>query len=155
MQRADLEARHGLCYKKWLNPAHVPCWWMNNPTLGLCCEAMIGRADIEESKSTMGTLCLKAKSYKFRASLEYTFTTQAINIHSHTPPLPYCQLREGDTANRGLRSPPHLLSAHPTRPAMRGSSVQLRIDSWCTCSRCDCTPQCCAVGHCSRQERAT
>ena len=34
-------------------PAHVPCWWMNNPTLGLCCEAMIGRADIEESKSNV------------------------------------------------------------------------------------------------------
>ena len=26
---------------------------MNNPTLGLCCEAMIGRADIEESKSNV------------------------------------------------------------------------------------------------------
>src|SRR6185437_14234562 len=37
----------------FLNPAHVPCWWMNNPTLGLCCEAMIGRADIEESKSNV------------------------------------------------------------------------------------------------------
>jgi hypothetical protein len=26
---------------------------MNNPALGLCCEAMIGRADIEESKSNV------------------------------------------------------------------------------------------------------
>ena len=26
---------------------------MNNPTLGLCCDAMIGRADIEESKSNV------------------------------------------------------------------------------------------------------
>jgi hypothetical protein len=26
---------------------------MNNPTLGLCCKAMIGRADIEESKSNV------------------------------------------------------------------------------------------------------
>src|ERR1700712_3179958 len=26
---------------------------MNNPKLGLCCEAMIGRADIEESKSNV------------------------------------------------------------------------------------------------------
>ena len=26
---------------------------MNNPTLGLCCETMIGRADIEESKSNV------------------------------------------------------------------------------------------------------
>jgi hypothetical protein len=36
-----------------LNPAHVPCWRMNNPTLGLCCEAMIGRADIEESNGNV------------------------------------------------------------------------------------------------------
>src|SRR5690349_22402346 len=41
------------CHVFSLNPAHVPCWWMNNPTLGLCCEAMIGRADIEESKSNV------------------------------------------------------------------------------------------------------
>ncbi|KAA6397628.1 MAG: putative Regulator of rDNA transcription protein 15 [Streblomastix strix] len=34
-----------------LNPAHVPCQWVNNPTLGEFCFAMIGRADIEESKS--------------------------------------------------------------------------------------------------------
>ncbi len=38
-----------------LNPAHVPCWWMNNPTLGLCCEATIGRADIEESKGNVSS----------------------------------------------------------------------------------------------------
>jgi len=36
-----------------LTPAHVPCWWMNNPTLCPCCEAMIGRADIEGSKSNV------------------------------------------------------------------------------------------------------
>ncbi|KAL0098328.1 hypothetical protein PUN28_017917 [Cardiocondyla obscurior] len=34
-----------------LNPAHVPCWRVNNPTLGEFCFAMIGRADIEGSKS--------------------------------------------------------------------------------------------------------
>ena len=28
---------------------------MNNPTLGLCCEAMIGRADIEESKGNVAS----------------------------------------------------------------------------------------------------
>src|SRR3982750_1878880 len=33
------------------NPAHVPYWWVNNPTLGEFCFAMIGRADIEGSKS--------------------------------------------------------------------------------------------------------
>ncbi|KAL6252265.1 hypothetical protein P5V15_015236 [Pogonomyrmex californicus] len=30
---------------------HVPCWRVNNPTLGEFCFAMIGRADIEGSKS--------------------------------------------------------------------------------------------------------
>ena len=34
-----------------LNPAHVPCKRVNNPTLGEFCFAMIGRADIEGSKS--------------------------------------------------------------------------------------------------------
>ncbi|VDM30965.1 unnamed protein product [Toxocara canis] len=36
-----------------LNPAHVPYWWVNNPTLGEFCFAMIGRADIEGSKSNV------------------------------------------------------------------------------------------------------
>jgi len=36
-----------------LNPAHVQRQWMNNPTLCPCCEAMILRADIEESKSNV------------------------------------------------------------------------------------------------------
>ncbi|PHT26501.1 hypothetical protein CQW23_33884 [Capsicum baccatum] len=30
---------------------HVPYWWVNNPTLGEFCFTMIGRADIEGSKS--------------------------------------------------------------------------------------------------------
>ena len=34
-----------------LNPAHLPCWRANNPRLGGCCFAMIGRADTEGSKS--------------------------------------------------------------------------------------------------------
>src|SRR5215472_5055453 len=38
-----------------LNPAHVPYWWVNNPTLGEFCFAMIGRADIEGSKSDVAT----------------------------------------------------------------------------------------------------
>ena len=32
-----------------LNPAHVPYQWVNNPTLGEFCFAMIERADIERS----------------------------------------------------------------------------------------------------------
>ncbi|KAK8616662.1 hypothetical protein V6N13_116632 [Hibiscus sabdariffa] len=40
-----------------LNPAHVPYWWVNNPTLGDFCFIVIGRADLEGSKSnvTMNT----------------------------------------------------------------------------------------------------
>ncbi|KEH16996.1 senescence-associated protein, putative, partial [Medicago truncatula] len=36
-----------------LNPAHIPCWWVNNPTLGEFCFTMIGIADIEGSKSNV------------------------------------------------------------------------------------------------------
>ncbi|CAN7092664.1 unnamed protein product, partial [Brassica rapa subsp. narinosa] len=36
-----------------LNPAHVPYWWVNNPTLGEFCFTKIGRADIEGSKSNV------------------------------------------------------------------------------------------------------
>ncbi|PHT25853.1 hypothetical protein CQW23_34527 [Capsicum baccatum] len=36
-----------------LNPAHVPYWWVNNPILGEFCFTMIGRADIEGSKSNV------------------------------------------------------------------------------------------------------
>ncbi|PHT29702.1 hypothetical protein CQW23_30678 [Capsicum baccatum] len=36
-----------------LNPAHVPDWWVNNPTLAEFCFTMIGRADIEGSKSNV------------------------------------------------------------------------------------------------------
>ncbi|CAN7092735.1 unnamed protein product, partial [Brassica rapa subsp. narinosa] len=34
-------------------PAHVSYWWVNNPTLGEFCFTMIGRADIEGSKSNV------------------------------------------------------------------------------------------------------
>src|SRR3954465_7653981 len=36
-----------------LRGRHVPYWWVNNPTLGEFCFAMIGRADIEGSKSNV------------------------------------------------------------------------------------------------------
>ena len=34
-----------------LNPAHIRYWWVNNPTLHEFCFTVIGRADIEGSKS--------------------------------------------------------------------------------------------------------
>ncbi|PHT35374.1 hypothetical protein CQW23_23074 [Capsicum baccatum] len=36
-----------------LNPSHIPCWWVNNPTLGEFCFTVIGRAEIEGSKSNV------------------------------------------------------------------------------------------------------
>ena len=36
-----------------INPAHVPYWRVNNPTLSEFCFRMIGRADIEGSKSNV------------------------------------------------------------------------------------------------------
>ena len=75
-----------------INPAHVPCWWMNNPTLGLCCEAMIGRADIEESKSNVaqatGKLCVCTKAavglyLKHGGSIRCTYNS---NTQAHCHP---------------------------------------------------------------------
>ncbi|CAN7105324.1 unnamed protein product, partial [Brassica rapa subsp. narinosa] len=49
-----------------LNPAHVPYWWVNNPTLGEFCFTMIGRADIEGSKSNVAmNAWLPQASYPF------------------------------------------------------------------------------------------
>ncbi|KZV37744.1 hypothetical protein F511_33237 [Dorcoceras hygrometricum] len=74
-----------------LNPAHVPYWWVNNPTLGEFCFTMIGRADIEGSKSdvTMNAWLPQASypcgnfsdtsSFKFqrsKGSLGHAFTVR-------------------------------------------------------------------------------
>ncbi|KAI3642087.1 hypothetical protein MP228_011642 [Amoeboaphelidium protococcarum] len=49
-----------------LNPAHVPYQWVNNPTLGEFCFAVIGRADIEGSKSRVALNALPPQaSYPF------------------------------------------------------------------------------------------
>ncbi|PHT27029.1 Regulator of rDNA transcription protein 15 [Capsicum baccatum] len=49
-----------------LNPAHVPYWWVNNPTLGEFCFTMIGRADIEGSKSNVAmNVWLPQASYPY------------------------------------------------------------------------------------------
>ncbi|KAM7477601.1 hypothetical protein LguiA_025814 [Lonicera macranthoides] len=60
---SDLEAfshnpAHGSFAPLALQPSamtnsHVPYWWVNNPTLGEFCFTMIGRADIEGSKSNV------------------------------------------------------------------------------------------------------
>ncbi|KAL2319151.1 hypothetical protein Fmac_033027 [Flemingia macrophylla] len=62
-RRASLPSRlaNGMCLWRGktnlshdgLNPAHVPYWWVNNPTLGEFCFTMIGKADIEGSKSNV------------------------------------------------------------------------------------------------------
>ena len=51
-----LRTNQGLLPSSWARPAypaHVPCLWVNNPTLSLFCGGMIGRADIEGSKSNV------------------------------------------------------------------------------------------------------
>jgi hypothetical protein len=53
---------------------------MNNPTLGLCCEAMIGRADIEESKSNVAmNAWLPQASYPCGTVLEVITPRPAIS----------------------------------------------------------------------------
>uniref|UniRef100_A0A0D3AW22 Uncharacterized protein n=1 Tax=Brassica oleracea var. oleracea TaxID=109376 RepID=A0A0D3AW22_BRAOL len=45
--------------------SHVPYWWVNNPTLGEFCFTLIGRADIEGSKSNVAS---DTSSFKFQSS---------------------------------------------------------------------------------------
>ncbi|CAN6857340.1 unnamed protein product, partial [Brassica oleracea] len=58
-----------------LNPAHVPYWWVNNPTLGEFCFTMIGRAD--------------TSSFKFRrskGSIGHAFTVPFILLFQPNSP---------------------------------------------------------------------
>ncbi|PHT28717.1 Regulator of rDNA transcription protein 15 [Capsicum baccatum] len=91
-----------------LNPAHVPYWWVNNPTLGEFFFTMIGIADIEGSKIniamnawlpqasyTCGNFS-DTSSFEFRRSkrsLGHTFTvrirTGNQNQKSFYPSVPY------------------------------------------------------------------
>ena len=45
-----------------LNPAHVPYWRVNNPTLWDFCVSMIGRADNEGSKSNVAMNCWRPQA---------------------------------------------------------------------------------------------
>ncbi|KAH9697529.1 hypothetical protein KPL71_023641 [Citrus sinensis] len=91
-----------------LNPAHVPYWWVNNPTLGEFCFTMIGRADIEGSKSNVAMNAWlpqasypcgnfsDTSSFKFRrskGSIGHAFTvrirTENQNQTSFYPFLPH------------------------------------------------------------------
>ncbi|CAN7105306.1 unnamed protein product, partial [Brassica rapa subsp. narinosa] len=77
-----------------LNPAHVPYWWVNNPTLGEFCFTMIGRADIEGSKSNvamnawlpqaftvriLSKITLKIVVFHLRQSSHLFYTSQVIS----------------------------------------------------------------------------
>ncbi|PHT28705.1 hypothetical protein CQW23_31684 [Capsicum baccatum] len=84
-----------------LNPAHVPYWWVNNPILRELCFTMIGRADIEGSKSNVAMNAWlpqasypcgnfsDTSSFEFRrskGSLGHAFTStgqksHCVNIH--------------------------------------------------------------------------
>ncbi|PHT26097.1 Regulator of rDNA transcription protein 15 [Capsicum baccatum] len=49
----EWNARDAWLTRVSLNPAHVPYWWLNNATLGEFYFTMIGRANIEGSKSNV------------------------------------------------------------------------------------------------------
>ena len=91
-----------------LNPAHVPYWLVNNPTLGDFCFTMIGRTDIEGSKSNVAINALlpqdsypsgnfsDTSSFEFRwskGSLGHAFTVRIRNGNqnqmSFYPSLPH------------------------------------------------------------------
>ncbi|CAN7093114.1 unnamed protein product, partial [Brassica rapa subsp. narinosa] len=87
-----------------LNPAHVPYWWVNNPTLGEFCFTMIGRADIEGSKSNVAMNAWlpqasypcgnfsDTSSFKFRrskGSIGHAFTVRHLRyLLTDVPPQP-------------------------------------------------------------------
>ncbi|PHT25184.1 hypothetical protein CQW23_35179 [Capsicum baccatum] len=65
-----------------LNPAHVPYWWVSNPTLGEFCFTMIGRDDIEGSKSNVAmNAWLPQASYP----CGNFFDTYTFDFRSRTP----------------------------------------------------------------------
>ncbi|PHT27920.1 Regulator of rDNA transcription protein 15 [Capsicum baccatum] len=91
-----------------LNAAHVPYWWVNNPTLGEFCFIMIGRAEIEGSKSNVAmNAWLPQASYpygnfsdtssfkfrRFKGSLGHAFTIRICtgnqNQKSFYPSVPH------------------------------------------------------------------
>ncbi|CAN7022680.1 unnamed protein product [Brassica rapa subsp. trilocularis] len=90
-----------------LNPTHVPYWWVNNPTLGEFCFTMIGRADIEESKSNVAmNAWLPQASFKFqraKGSIGHAFTMYRPSQTPHLtmssaridPPKQVLGLKEG------------------------------------------------------------
>ncbi|PHT26591.1 hypothetical protein CQW23_33797 [Capsicum baccatum] len=85
---------------------HVPYWWVNNPTLGEFCFTMIGRADIEGSKSNVAmNAWLPQSSYpcgnvfdtstfKFRSRIPLVRTSSELAVQragsiSSIPPTAY------------------------------------------------------------------
>ncbi|KAI3421204.1 hypothetical protein GPALN_014832 [Globodera pallida] len=64
--------------------AHVPYWWVNNPTLGEFCFAMIGRADIEGSKSDVAMDAWPPQASYPCGHLRYALTD--VPPQSNSPP---------------------------------------------------------------------
>ncbi|CAN7093074.1 unnamed protein product, partial [Brassica rapa subsp. narinosa] len=74
-------------------PTHVPYLWVNNPTLGEFCFTMIGRADIEGSKSNVTLGCHKLQIPKMcRPSQTPQLTISSARID---PPKRVLGLKEG------------------------------------------------------------
>ena len=65
LNKVEQDIRNYILSHDGLNPAHVPYWRVNNPTLDEFCFTMIGRADIEGSQSNVAMNAFK-KYFKLR-----------------------------------------------------------------------------------------
>ncbi|KAL2319208.1 hypothetical protein Fmac_028177 [Flemingia macrophylla] len=75
LARFDLEA-----FSHNPTHAHVPYWWVNNPTLGEFCFTMIGRADIEGSKSNVAMNAWLHKLIPVNQTSFYPFVPHEISV---------------------------------------------------------------------------
>jgi len=101
-----------------LNPAHVPFRRVNNPTLGEFCFAMIGRADIEGSKSDVAK-----NAWPPQASSRYPVGPPASGPTSHA--YPWVGGLSAGTVSGGGRlylKPPDRTGAH-TLPVVETRSI--------------------------------
>ena len=82
-----------------VNPAHVPYWRVNNPTLSEFCFRMIGRADIEGSKSNVAmNAWLPQASYPCGTVAPSTVKIERLSANNRSRPV--------DTAAFGARLGP-------------------------------------------------
>ncbi|CAN7135833.1 unnamed protein product, partial [Brassica rapa subsp. narinosa] len=133
-------------------PAHVPYWWVNNPTLGEFCFTMIGRADIEGSKSNVAMNAWlpqasypcgnfsDTSSFKFRrskGSIGHAFTMCRPSQTTHLtmssaridPPKQVLGLKEGVVTPPPIHGVSKITSTGSSFPADSAKPVPLAVVS--------------------------